>query len=231
MTHIRSHKHRLKEYFDGIGFDRWRAIYGAGELSRVRRTIRAGHSRMLALAESWLAESLPLPAHVFDAGCGTGLFALILARHGYDVTAADIAPQMVAAAAEAVREARLTSRVRLHVGDVEGLPGVFDAVACFDVLIHYPPDGFRAMLAALANKARGPLLFTYAPYEPLLAALHAAAVLFPRNNRRTDIQIIRPALVCETLAAEGFRIARQTPIRSGFYHVNLVLAERGETIR
>jgi magnesium-protoporphyrin O-methyltransferase len=226
MTQLTQHKTRLREYFDGVGFDRWRAIYGDGELSRVRRTIREGHTRMLALAEAWLAEALPAPAAVLDAGCGTGLFAVALARRGYAVTAADIAPQMVEATAERALEAEVARGMRFHAGDVEGLEGVFDAVACFDVLIHYPPESFRAMLTALARKTRGPLLFTYAPYEPLLAALHAAAVLFPRGNRRTDIQMVRESLVCDALAAEGYAVARQEPVRSGFYHVNLVLALR-----
>mgnify|MGYP000269925098 CR=1 FL=1 len=35
-----NHKSRLLAYFDGQGFERWSAIYGDAEVSRIRRTIR-----------------------------------------------------------------------------------------------------------------------------------------------------------------------------------------------
>src|SRR5690349_9509299 len=112
MDIAQQHKSRLREYFDGIGFERWSAIYGQAEVSRIRQTIRAGHAAMLAQAEQWLCEGVgswelgvgngltnpqpPTPnsaPQVLDAGCGTGLFSLALARRGFDVTAVDIAPQ------------------------------------------------------------------------------------------------------------------------------------------
>ncbi|MEN9933764.1 MAG: hypothetical protein RLZZ387_343 [Chloroflexota bacterium] len=219
------HKLRLKEYFDGLGFERWSAIYGEGELSGVRRTIREGHTQMLALAESWLPDSSAL-ATLLDAGCGTGLFATAMARRGYEVTAVDIAPQMVAAATARAREHGVAEQVRLHVGDAQAVGGVYDAVACFDVLIHYPRPALQAMLADLAARCRGSLLFTYAPHEPLLAALHWVGGRFPRGERRTDIQMVPEAAVHETLAAAGMAVRRSAPVRSGFYHVNLVHAER-----
>ncbi len=51
MTDVSQHKQQLRDYFDGDGFQRWSAIYGEAEVSRVRRTIRVGHNRMLARAE------------------------------------------------------------------------------------------------------------------------------------------------------------------------------------
>ena len=230
MAEIVDHKDRLREYFDGQGFERWRAIYGDGELSGVRRTIRAGHTRMLALADAWLAESFPdgqlasRPVTLLDAGCGTGLFALAQAQRGFAVTAVDIAPQMIQAAAERARELGVAERVALHSGDVEHLRGVFDAVACFDVLIHYQAASFAQLLAALARRSTGPLLFTYAPYEPLLGALHWIGGRFPRADRRTDIQLAPERVVRTALASAGMQLIRSQPIRSGFYHVNLVEA-------
>ena len=231
MTGIAEHKSRLREYFDGLGFERWSAIYGDGELSRVRRTIREGHTQMLALAEAWLAERYPLdrlamrPASLLDAGCGTGLFAATMACHGFSVTAIDIAPQMVFATAERARAAGLSERVRLHVGDVDDVGGTYDAVVCFDVLIHYPRPALAAMLAGLARRCEGALLFTYAPYEPLLAALHWLGGRFPHASRRTDIQMAPEHEVHAALAAAGMEVRRSVAIRSGFYHVNLVEAQ------
>ncbi len=229
------HKQQLQEYFNGAGFQRWSAIYGDGEVSRVRRTIRAGHSRMLALAETWALDRTGQISHpldtvqVLDAGCGTGVFSLMLAEHGMQVTAVDIAPQMLAAAAERASVAGLTHRITFIAGDVEQVGGTFDLVACFDVLIHYPQPVFGQILGRLAQRTGHMLLFTYAPYEPLLAAMHWIGGFFPHAHRRTDIQMIREASVRQTLEAHGLDVQQIVPIRSGFYHVNLVQALRPDT--
>lgn len=225
MLDLTQHKAQLQSYFDGIGFERWTAIYGDAQLSRVRRSIRAGHTMMLAQAEAWLAETnLPAGAHVLDAGCGTGLFSLLLARRGLRVTAVDLAPQMVAAAQEQAERAGLADRISFHSGDLEQVDGSFDAVVCFDVLVHYPQPGFGQLCAQLARRSRGPLLITYAPHNRLLAALHWLGGRFPRSQRRTEIQMIPDRQVREALAAGGMTVRRRSRISCGFYHVTLLEA-------
>lgn len=220
------HKARLRQYFDGVGFERWSAIYGQAALSPIRRSIRTGHSAMLACAEGWLADTPAAPVAALDAGCGTGLFSLALARRGFHVLAADLAPQMVAATAGAALAAGLAERVTCRVADLDELEGRYGLVACFDVLIHYPPAGFAPMLAHLAGLCEGTLLFTYAPHSPLLAALHRLAAIFPKSQRRTEIQMIPDALVHATLGAAGMAVSRTQRVSSGFYHVTLVEARR-----
>jgi magnesium-protoporphyrin O-methyltransferase len=243
MTDTTQHKDKLLAYFDGIGFERWSAIYGHSELSRVRRTIRDGHARMLTLAEMWLVEGLEtsdlrrvergskspasgLQPHVLDAGCGTGLFSIALARRGFDVHAVDIAPQMVGAAERQAAAAGVHTQIDFSVGDLEAIDGTYDAVVCFDVLIHYPQASFAQLCARLARLSRGPLLLTYAPREPVLAALHWLGGRFPRSQRRTDIQMLPRAWVHQTLAASGMHVRREERISRGFYHVSLVEAGR-----
>ena len=240
-----NHKSRLLAYFDGQGFERWSAIYGDAEVSRIRRTIRQGHARMLALAEQWLCEGvggwgmgdgqalsntqspsrIPAP-QVLDAGCGTGLLSLALARRGLRVTAVDLAPQMVAAAAAALRDAGLATQAETRVADVEAVEGTFDAVACLDVLVHYPAADFATIAGALAERTRGALVFTYAPHSPLLAGLHWLGGRFPSAHRRTEIQMIPPRVVARVLGASGLAIRRTARISHGFYHVTLVEAAR-----
>ncbi len=232
MIDVTRHKQQLRDYFDGDGFRRWSAIYGDADVSRVRRTIRVGHARMLARAEAWLLEWIdatgrtPWAMNALDAGCGTGVFSIMLAQHGMQVTAVDIAPQMTAAAAERAQAAGVAQRVTFLAGDIEESAGTFDVVACFDVLIHYPQPAFNQLLGHLAQRTCGLLLFTYAPYEPLLAAMHWVGGFFPRAHRRTEIQMIREQDVRHTIARHGLRVGRIDPIRSGFYHVNLVEAIR-----
>lgn len=221
------HKAQLRQYFDGVGFERWSAIYGQANLSPVRRSIREGHQIMLGLAEQWIAA----PAHgtapiALDVGCGTGLFSLALARRGFRVLAADLAPQMVAATAAAAEVVGLAERVSCHVGDLDELTGRYDLVACFDVLIHYPPAAFVPMLSRLTGLCEGTLLFTYAPHSPLLATLHRIGGFFPHGQRRTEIQMIPDQLVHATLAASGMQISRSQRVSKGFYHVTLVQATR-----
>ncbi|PDV98937.1 magnesium protoporphyrin IX methyltransferase [Candidatus Chloroploca asiatica] len=221
------HKAQLRQYFNGVGFERWSAIYGQAELSPIRRSIRQGHTTMLAVASQWLdATAMSADATALDAGCGTGLFTLELARRGFQVTATDLAPQMVAATAEAAAQAGLAEQVTTRVADVEELQERYDVVACFDVLIHYPAQPFALMLAQLSNCCEQTLLFTYAPHSTLLAALHRVGGFFPRSQRRTTIQMIPDALVRSTLADAGMKVCRAQRISCGFYHVTLVQAQR-----
>ncbi len=222
------HKARLRHYFDGVGFARWSAIYGDAELSAVRKTIRAGHNVMLGTAEAWVAESFPQPtgSTALDAGCGTGLFSVALARRGFQVSAADLAPQMAAATAANAAAAGLSDRVSAWAADLEEVTGSYNLVSCFDVLIHYPAETFSGMLAHLASLSTGTLIFTYAPYSAFLAAMHRVGAFFPRSQRRTDIKMIRDAQVRQALEASGMRLRRAERVGKGFYHVMLVEAVR-----
>jgi magnesium-protoporphyrin O-methyltransferase len=184
---------------------------------------------MMALADSWLVEALQAGglnegAYVLDAGCGTGLFSIALARRGFNVTAVDIAPQMVGAAMRQARVAGVQKRIAFVVNDLEAVGGSYGAVVCLDVLIHYPQPSFEQLCRRLAQLSSGPLLFTYAPREPLLAALHWIGGRFPKSQRRTDIQMIPYRVVHQALEAIGMRVHRRVRISRGFYQVSLVEA-------
>lgn len=228
-THeIQTHKTQLQNYFDGIGFDRWSAIYGDAALSRVRQTVRSGHAAMLDQAATWLHDH-GTTGRLLDAGCGTGLFSVRMASQGFAVTAVDIAPRMVGATRQAAHQAGVSERVDCHVGDIEGvIAGLdeFDAVTCFDVLVHYPQAAFVPLCTQLARQCKGPFLFTYAPYRRSLAMLHRIGAFFPKGQRRTEIQMIRESVVVGALAVAGMKIRRSINISQGFYHVTLLEAGR-----
>jgi magnesium-protoporphyrin O-methyltransferase len=219
------HKSQLQAYFDGVGFERWSAIYGQGDLSQIRHTIREGHDQMMAQAQAWLLESTS-GGTLLDAGCGTGLFSLMMAQHGFDVTGIDIAPRMIDAAQAAAERETLAGSARFEQGDVESISGQYDAVTCFDVLVHYPQDTLVPVVQHLAQATNGPLLFTYAPYSRLMAALFWIGGHFPQGQRRQELQMIPDNVVEGALADAGMVVKRTTSISHGFYHVKLLEAAR-----
>ncbi len=90
-------------------------------------------------------------ARVLDVGCGGGLLSEALAQAGAQVTAIDLAPDLVKIA----RLHGLESGVKVdyRVQSVEALaaeqPGAFDAVTCMEMLEHVPDPG--AIVAACAT--------------------------------------------------------------------------------
>ncbi len=221
------HKAWLRAYFNGIGYERWAAIYGQGKVSSVRRSVREGHRMMLDRAGVWLdAQTFPAHACALDAGCGTGLFSIALAQRGFRVTAVDISTQMTSAAQSQARQVGVAEWITFITGDLEAVNGTYDVVSCFDVLIHYAPPDFTRMCTRLAHLCRGTLLLTYAPYNRLLATMHWIGGHFPRSQRRTDIQMIRDTTVQQILESAGMHIQHRVRVSKGFYHVTLVEARR-----
>jgi SAM-dependent methyltransferase len=82
----------------------------------------------------WLVERQVLPgAQVLDAGCGTGRYAIELARRGYAVHGLDRSPQLIDVAIRSSEEAK--GRVSFAVGDIgDPLPNEYDAILCRGVL-------------------------------------------------------------------------------------------------
>ncbi len=182
---------------------------------------------MLDQAGVWLdAQSFPANACALDAGCGTGLFSVELARRGFRVTAVDISTQMTKAAQTQAQQAGVAERIHFITGDLEAVNGAYDVVSCFDVLIHYAQPDFTQICTRLAHLCRGTLLLTYAPYNRLLATMHWIGGHFPRSQRRTEIQMIRGTTVQQILESAGMHIRHSVRVSKGFYHVTLVEALR-----
>jgi SAM-dependent methyltransferase len=93
----------------------------------------------------WLGNLMPkVEAHgvpgrrLLDVACGTGKSFIPMLEKGWEVTACDISPKMVAIAREKVGE-----RADLHVADMRDLPvfGEFDLVFCLDDAVNYLLNG------------------------------------------------------------------------------------------
>ena len=223
----KEHQNMLRSYFNGNGFNRWASIYGNEKLSTVRTTVRQGHAVMMDKAFEWLQQlNLPEDATILDAGCGTGLFSIKLAGNGYHVKAVDIAAQMVNKSREEATAKGLQEKIDFEVNTIEEVKGMYDAVVCFDVLIHYPAEGFMEAFKNLSNLTKGPIIFTYAPYNKILALQHWIGGFFPKKERRTTIQMITDENMNKAMEENGMFVKSRQKISFGFYHTMLMHAER-----
>ncbi|MFI5957178.1 class I SAM-dependent methyltransferase [Cryptosporangium sp. NPDC051539] len=114
------------------------------------------------------------PAHVVDAGGGTGGFAVPLAQAGHTVTVVDPSPDALAALARRAAERGVSDRITAHQGDADDLPGLLepgtaDVVLCHSVLEVVDDPGRTLAAVAGALKPGG--------CASILVANRVAAVL------------------------------------------------------
>lgn len=218
----------VKEYFNATGFDRWRRIYGDGEVNKVQLDIRTGHQQTVDTVLSWLkADGNLAGLSICDAGCGVGSLSIPLAEAGAKVFASDISEKMVGEAKERA-EGILgnTSNPTFAVQDLEGLSGSYHTVICLDVLIHYPEDKAGQMIAHLATLAESRLILSFAPKTLALSLLKKVGEFFPGPSKATRAYQHREAEIVKILESNGFSIQRQAMTSTRFYFSRLLEATR-----
>ena len=92
----------------------------------------------------YVADRVPLRgARVLDIGCGGGLLSEALAQAGADVTAIDLAPELVKVARLHALEsgAKVDYRVQAAEDLAAEQPGSFDVLTCMEMLEHVPDPG------------------------------------------------------------------------------------------
>ena len=220
----------IEHYFDRTAADAWARLTSDAPVSRIRATVRAGRERMRHV----LLEGLPADlsgARVLDAGCGTGVLAMELARRGAQVLAVDLSPTLLGLARERAGPQPGGGHVEFLAGDMsDPALGRFDHVVAMDSLIHYSADDALRVLAGLGARTRSSMRFTFAPRTPLLALMHATGRLFPRGDRAPAIVPVAPADLRRRLAAEpglaGWNLSATSRVASGFYTSQAVVLER-----
>ena len=211
----------LEVYFDRTAVEAWRRLTSDEPVGRIRKTVRAGRDAMRARLLSWLPEDM-CGLRLLDAGCGSGALAVEAARRGADVVAIDISPTLIDLARQRAPRDLGAGRVAFHVGDMldSGL-GAFDHVVAMDSLIHYGGPDIARALGALAERARGSIIFTVAPRTPALTIMHAVGRLFPREGRAPAIEPISVDRLALAMRARrelsGWRWTRSRRVNSGFY--------------
>ena len=162
---------------------------------------------------AYVAERTPLrDAAVLDVGCGGGLLSEALARAGAQVTASDLAPELVKVARLHGLESGVKVDYQVKAVEVlaEERPGSFDAVTCMEMLEHVPDPG--AIIAACAQLLRpGGRLFlstlnrTPAAFALAIVGAEYVARLLPRGTHHYD-GFIKPSELAAWLRAAGLQL-------------------------
>jgi magnesium-protoporphyrin O-methyltransferase len=216
----------VREYFNATGFDRWRRIYGGGEVNKVQLDIRLGHQQTIDTVLDWLqAEGNLAGLTICDAGCGVGSLSIPLARAGAKVSASDISEKMVGEAqARAEQVLGESGNPTFKVQDLEALAGKYHTVICLDVLIHYPTDEAAKMIAHLASLAESRLIFSFAPKTFWLSILKKIGEFFPGPSKATRAYQHREADIVKILAENGLVVKRSAMTSTRFYFSRILEA-------
>lgn len=151
-------------------------------------------------------------AAVLDVGCGGGLLSEALAQAGAQVTAIDLAPNLLKVA----RLHGLESGVKVAYREiaVEALaaemPGAFDAVTCMEMLEHVPDPAAIIGACAALLKPGGRLFLSTLNRSPAAFALaivgaEYVARLLPKGTHQYR-DFIKPSELATWLRAAGLEL-------------------------
>lgn len=214
---------QIEDYFDRTALKAWEQLTSTAPVGRIRATVRAGRDRMRSTLMGCLPQDLR-GARVLDAGCGTGALALEAAARGAHVVAIDLSPALVNVARERVAEMLVahpvSGQIDFRSGDMLAPElGGFDYVVAMDSLIHYDEADMVRVIESWAQRTRHAMVVTFAPRNPLLAAMRTVGSLFPRSNRAPWIEPVAEKSLRTRLARNvpQFDVGRTQRISSGFY--------------
>jgi len=135
---LMSKDYRVLEGKSGVrqAYDEMSKLYDTSRYLFWTRKMEEGESRIV---EKWIRK---LKSPILDLGCGTGRYAIKLAKVGYEIVALDISRGMLNVAIRKVRRMECEYRIHFVIGDGEMLPfraNSFGGIICaltFDHFLH-----------------------------------------------------------------------------------------------
>ncbi|MEH2332566.1 magnesium protoporphyrin IX methyltransferase [Nostoc sp.] len=218
----------VREYFNSTGFDRWKRIYGDGEVNKVQLDIRNGHQQTVDTVLGWLkADNNLSELSICDPGCGVGSLSIPLAVDGAKVYATDISEKMVEEGRDRAKQTLGNAEnPTFAVQDLESLSGSYHTVICLDVLIHYPQEKADEMISHLCSLAQSRIILSFAPKTCALSILKKIGSFFPGPSKATRAYLHREADVVKILESNGFSLQRRAMTKTRFYFSRLLEATR-----
>ncbi|HYW32112.1 MAG TPA: magnesium protoporphyrin IX methyltransferase [Gemmatimonas sp.] len=211
----------IGDYFDRTASAAWKTLTSDAPVSRIRASVRAGRDETRQTLLSWLPQDMR-GMRVLDAGCGTGMLAIDMALRGAQVVAVDLSPTLVGYGAERAQEAGVGALIDFRSGDMlDPAFGSFDVAVAMDSLIHYDLPHIVSALVTLRERASDRILFTVAPFTPVLGTLLTLGRFFPQRDRSPRIVPAAERRVRRSIADEprlgGWKVARSQRVERGFY--------------
>ena len=218
----------VKDYFNSTGFDRWKRIYGDGDVNKVQLDIRNGHQQTVDKVLDWLkADGNLTEISICDPGCGVGSLSIPLAAAGAKVNASDISEKMVEEGkARSLHTLGNNDNPTFAVQDLEAIAGNYHTVVCLDVLIHYPQDKMDEMISHLCSVAESRIILSFAPKTCFLTILKKIGSFFPGPSKTTRAYMHKESDVIAVLEKNGFTLQRDSMTRTRFYFSRLLEATK-----
>jgi magnesium-protoporphyrin O-methyltransferase len=218
----------VQSYFNSVGFDRWRRIYGDGEVNKVQLDIRVGHQQTVDTVLSWLeADGNAASLKICDAGCGVGSLSIPMAAMGAKVFSSDISQKMVEEAkTRAIAQLGNDQNPQFAVQDLEHLEGRYHTVICLDVLIHYPQAQMAQMLTHLSSLATDRLIVSFAPKTLAYSLLKKIGDFFPGPSKATRAYLHPEKDIVKIFNQLGWTLERSAMTKTRFYFSRLLEVKR-----
>lgn len=160
--------------------------------------------------------SPPKDALVLDAGCGSGVKSLLLAKRGFIVNGVDFSEIPLRKARENVKLARLQDKITFESADILSLPFTenrFDYVLCWGVLMHIPDVNEAINELYRVLKPGGFLIVSEGNMYSLQAIIFRALERFLKKEK-TEKRCTEAGLEYRTKTSAGVLFIRHANIRA-----------------